>query len=706
MKHFLSIIFLILPAVGFTQISFELDQKVHVTVAKKTLLMPFAGGMNASQFQEMDVDGDGIEELIAWDINARRISIFKVSGDEVAFLPEMSYYFPSDINGFLILADFDGDGKKDLFTSSTFGIKAYRNITPANGKFPKWELAQNFLRLDNGSNLQANNLDIPIIMDLDGDGDLDIATFNFASGDFLEFYRNTSVERKGIADIDGFAFPETRWGKFEFCGCGSFSFGITCSGLPFSRAVDFPKNQRIEHSGGHSILYSDFDGDGIRDLLMGQDQCKTLYFMVNKGTNDQPIFNASSTTLTGLGALPEFPIFHTAYLFQNRLLVSSNSSAVAAQYQSDFANSIYQYSLGENASLINTAFLQEDMLDLGENSRPFFRGNSSNGEMIITANSLQNGQIVGKASLFKVKNESWDLQETDYLGFSKLGLTDLQYQEVVNSKNQTTTWLAGVDTLNFALTKKLFTINKEKITESQEVTIPVTGIRPMDHFEFFSHQNKDYLLLAKQTGELVLFDVDFTSGIIVRLNQRDFLGFSDNPATRNLNVHVIPGALPSLYAVDQRGVLSFIADFMNRIERKSISVSLLDNQSGQSRLARNSWVSHIPKPFGEGFDLVIGNNGGGLQYLKSVSGDQNPPENDFLVKVFPNPSLGPFKIISSQAANARLISSMGQVIWENGEIQANIEMAVEASRLSPGLYILQLVNEKGGSVSKKIIIKD
>ncbi|ERM84841.1 hypothetical protein P872_22535 [Rhodonellum psychrophilum GCM71 = DSM 17998] len=706
MKHFLVLIFLILPTFAFSQTAFELDQQVKVTVAEKSLLMPFAGGINASQFQEMDVDNDGVEELIAWDINTRRVSVFKIVEDEITFLPEMSYYFPSDVNGFLVLADFDGDGKKDLFTSSTLGIKAYRNSTPTNGKFPVWELAQNFLRLDNGSNLQANNLDIPIIMDLDGDGDLDIATFNFASGDFLEFYLNTSVERKGVADIDGFAFPETRWGKFEFCGCGSFSFGITCSGLPISRAMDFPENQRIQHSGGHSILYSDFDGDGIRDLLMGQDQCNTLYFLVNKGTNAQPLFDEFSTELPGLGPLPEFPIFHTSYLFQNQLLISSNSSAVAAQYQTDFANSIYQFSLGENTSLISTAFLQKEMLDMGENSRPFFRGNSSNGEMIVTANSLKNGKIVGKASLFKVENENWSLQESDYLGLSNLGLTDLQYQEFVNSKNQNTSWFAGTDTLNFALVKKLFVINKENLAESKEVTIPVTGIRPMDHFEFFSYQKKDYLLLAKQTGELVLFDVDFAPDITIRLNQRDFLGFSDNPASRNLNVHLISGALPSLYVVDQRGVLAYLENFMNSNVRESISLRLLDNQTGQSRLSRNSWIAHIPKPFGENFDLVIGNNGAGLQYLKSISSEQIPSENDFLVKVFPNPSTGPFKIISSQVTNARLITSIGQVIWENGEIKANIEMEIDASILSPGLYILQLVNEKGQSVSKKIIIKD
>src|SRR5690606_33290681 len=114
------------------------------------------------------------------------------------------------------------------------------------------EIAQDYLRLDNRSNLQMNTLDVPAIVDLDGAGDLDIVTFNFASGDFLEFFKNTSVERKGMPDVDGFASAITRWGAFEFCGCGNFSFGQTCEGRPIHQASAV-ENLKVEHAGGHSV---------------------------------------------------------------------------------------------------------------------------------------------------------------------------------------------------------------------------------------------------------------------------------------------------------------------------------------------------------------------------------------------------------------------------------------------------------------------
>ena len=64
----------------------------------------------------------------------------------------------------------------DVFTGTTSGIKVYENA----GLF-EFVLASTLLQSDFGtftSNLNVLNQDIPGIIDIDRDGDLDIITFN------------------------------------------------------------------------------------------------------------------------------------------------------------------------------------------------------------------------------------------------------------------------------------------------------------------------------------------------------------------------------------------------------------------------------------------------------------------------------------------------------------------------------------------------
>jgi hypothetical protein len=698
-KPLLFIFCLVLPFKIFGQNTFTITQNYEVKHHGTVLPIPFAGGINAALFQEMDVDGDGIEELIVWDINARQINAYKPSGDSFIHLPLASFAFPDDISGFMILADFDGDGKKDLFTSSPFGIKVYRNTTTQGSKTLQWTVASNFLRLDNGSNVQANILDVPLITDLDGDGDLDIVTFNFASGDYLEFYRNTSVERKGRADIDGFAFPVARWGQFEFCSCGQFSFGITCSGMPMGRVNFVDEDMRVQHAGGHSIIYEDFNGDGKRDLLMGQDECNSLYFLPNQGESDvAPRFDRFEQALPEYGNMPRFPLFHNAYLQNDQLLVSSHSSSNALSINADFSRNIFKLKKGAQP----VPFLQTDMIDLGENSRPSFKGNKSNGELLVSANTLTAQGLVGKIFRYKTNVTSWDLTDEDYLIFSRLKFTDLQYLTYSNSSNITSHWVAGVDMVNSALRRRLYFLGNNPSSPPREVTVPVVGLGVLDHVVFFAYERKDFMLLAKQTGELALYEVSWSELPTLRLRERNFLGFIDNPGFRNLNVEVIPGEQPALYAVDQRGVMVYIPDFMNKSEREAVNI-LLDQGSSQSRLGRNTWITHVPEPFSNQVDLILGNTAGGIIYLKNETSQTGIGEN-LLIKIYPNPAVGSVQVITSMASTGRVVNAQGQVLLEGIKTNAGVPIAIDISYFPPGLYIVQVFDENGFSATQKLII--
>lgn len=688
MRFLLSAFFFLLIQWSFGQTTFSLQNPPVFSPNGEELPSAWSGGINSAQIQLIDLNFDGDEEWVIWDINSRQLSVFEKEGDQFIHQPEWAYFFPTDISGFLVLADYDGDGMKDLFTSTARGIKAYKN-TSSDGNI-SFEVARDFLPLDNGSNIQANNLDTPLIQDLDGDGDLDLVVFNFASGDYLEFYENTSVDRTGSPDIDGFAFPVTHWGDFEFCDCDDISFGQTCSGLELR--IDTSENQKIQHAGGHSILYRDFDGDGVPDLLLGRDECDVLYFLPNRGTEGEPLFDGFFNEIPDLGPLPRFPIFHNPNFIDEQLIISSNSNEAAPVYGVDFANSIFSFD-----GLLNP-ILQDQVLDLGENTRPFYRGNQNGGRLLVAANITREGKVQGEIATFDFQNDTFELDVEDQ-SVRDLNLTEIQYLEFQEQSGVSRQLLTGIRFEGTIPQQRIF---RQENNQWEEVNF--SGFEPNrgDHLTFFSYQNQDHLLVAAQNGGLDLYEVNFEN-LSTELLESDFLGFQDNPANRNLNVAVNPGSQPGLYAVDQRGILIYIENFMEQTLREEVQI-VIENQDFPTRLGRNTWITLVPDVLGENPDLILGTRGGGLIYLSAVQGT-DPPSEGLQLLLYPNPTAGPIKVISNQSGLGRIINAMGQLILDEISIQAGQEIELQTEVLNPGLYIFQLETANRRQVSKKFWVR-
>lgn len=691
MNKIVVLLFLTFSFTSNAQDIFRFDQSLEIEIDEVAVPNPFSGGINSAQIQTIDLTGDNIEEWVIWDINSRQVLVFSKSGENFIHLPELSYFFPDDINGFLTLVDFDQDGKKDLFTSTSLGIKAYRN-TSIGGQI-SWLIAQNFLRLDGSANIQANNLDTPMIQDLDGDGDLDLVIFNFASGDFLEFYKNTSVERKGTPDVDGFAFPAPFWGNFVFCGCDNLSFGVTCEGLTIKPNSRIDVNARIQHAGGHSILYRDLNRDGVSDLVLGRDECSILYYLPNSGTESNALFIESFKEIPRYGALPEFPLFHVAQVIEDKLIVSLNTNETAANFGIDFAKSLNRIS---PTAVIEPNFLQNQLFDLGENNRPFFTGNKFAGELWLTANVKANEKVTGQAFRLPFSSPKFELFDSDWLELSKLNLLDIQLLEYTDI-NKKSYFIASAIRVDNSIPNQI--LMKSEGNGFVDFSLSGLTLQRGDHLEFFAFESKDYLLVAGQNGGLDLYTMNFED-LTVSLEREDFLGFQDNPASRNLAITLVNKAKPDLYAIDQRGKLMWIENFMESDLRKDVLIQI-EERDFLTRFGRNTWLETVNPNFDEPADLILGTRGGGVIYLKSVF-EEIPGEGEIQVKIYPNPSSGPIQVVSSHSSTVRLINAMGQVIKENIEIPANREIEIQAGFLTPGLYILQFTIDGKPSISRKL----
>uniref|UniRef100_UPI004047A07C T9SS type A sorting domain-containing protein n=1 Tax=Algoriphagus sp. TaxID=1872435 RepID=UPI004047A07C len=673
----------------------ELDQGKTIRLKGQVLSNGFSLGINSAQIQTIDLTGDGKEEWVVWDINSRQLQVFEKKGEQFLIRPELSYFFPTDVSGFLVLADFDRDGKKDLFTSTALGVKAYRNTS--SGSQISWTIAQNFLRLEGANNIPANNLDTPLLQDLDGDGDLDLLLFNFAVGDYLEYYRNTSIERKGSPDIDGFAFPIRHWGGFEFCGCGQISFGLTCDGRTLATPASPLDQARVQHAGGHSLLYRDFTGDGIPDLLMGREECTTLYFLPNEGTSSNPKFASFSKELPGFGSLPEFPRFHAGQYLEESLIVSLNTNETAAPFGVDFAQSIVRLEKGTGKML---PILQNQVLDLGENTRPFFSGTSFSGELLVTANGKKGTKVLGQAYRMRYTGTQLELVEEDYLGLSELNLLDLTLLDYTSASKEKHLWVLGTRTSSTGVPAPVL-LKREGVNWG-EFALKGLSLRTGDQLTLYGHQGKDQLLVAAQNGSLTQYEVDLTTRS-VQLVASNFLGFQDNPGSRNLNVTIRSGESPDLYSVDQTGRIYRIRDFLNAPVREEVLVRI-QNQDLPLRLGRSNWLAVVKSSLGEEDDLILGTRGGGLLYLSAASTDGDSAI-EFSITAFPNPSSGSFQIVSSVPATGRLVSALGQVLLSEILLPARRAVLVDIPNLAPGMYFLQLQTEDKQTVVQKIWVR-
>ncbi|MFM1934815.1 MAG: hypothetical protein RL360_1696, partial [Bacteroidota bacterium] len=165
------------------QISFDQITNLPVSGLKN----PWAGGMNSVQFFLLDLDGDAREDLVVFDRSAQHLKTFlRNSSGGFTYSPGYQKRFPL-IENWMNLLDYDGDGDKDLFTSTPGGIQVYPNV---GNNFPKSTGTLKSTGLNGLINIYVSASDIPAIADIDGDGDMDILAFESA-GHFITYYENT-----------------------------------------------------------------------------------------------------------------------------------------------------------------------------------------------------------------------------------------------------------------------------------------------------------------------------------------------------------------------------------------------------------------------------------------------------------------------------------------------------------------------------------
>lgn len=368
----------------FSQFGF-VRSEIPVSNSSVQLHSPWAGGLNCPQFSSIDLNFDHWMDLFVLDRSANQIRLFVAHNDSSGLYykeaPEYRSIFPTDIRYRCTLLDYNLDNKPDIFTYGIGGIEVYKNIGDSTLGH-QWVLKEKLIysnQYGSPGNLYVSVTDIPSIVDVDGDTDLDILTYNIG-GQRIEYHKNISMETYGIPDSLHYELMNECWGKFKKYGTDNdIMLNDTTSPCDTSNLSNPEKSDtKIDKHTGSSLLAIDMDHSSTMDLIVGDVHHSNLDLLMNGGA--VPNANSPMVSLDTLFPSNSVPIdidFFPAVFWVDTDFDSVKDIIAApnAQINSIDRNCVWRYKNTGSDTLPNfvfqqTDFLQNDMIDVGSGSIP------------------------------------------------------------------------------------------------------------------------------------------------------------------------------------------------------------------------------------------------------------------------------------------------------------------------------------------------
>lgn len=605
---------------------------------------PWVGGLNACQFGRMDLDGDGQKDLLVFDRHGDRLLCFLNAGGE----GEIRYEYTADddgafpkLNDWVVFADYDGDGREDVFTYSKgwAGIKVYRNVSTGEG-LAFVPVVEPYLTSWQGGgevNILATEADYPAFADLDGDGDLDILTFG-VMGTFIEKHMNLSMERHGCRDSLVFERTDPCWGRVAESEEDNVMYLDTCL---FGFGLTLPKDG-IRHRGA-TVCVRDLTGDGLLDLLLADVDYPGLTLLINGGNAEQALM-VSQTEQFPLSTpvkLPSMPVpFFTDINNDGAddLLVSPFDPNPMA---SEGLESIWLYlNHGTNElpdyQLYTKSFLQDGMIDVGKGAYPAFTDWDGDGLTDLTVRDFE-----GQLTVFRNVGTAQQPAFEQFTVEGKPGWSACCYYDV----------------------------NRDGIIDRVEGN--VNG-----RLSFYLGQGDDFVWIT-----------DFWGEVDVRDYQTSYDGYS----------------VPALFSYQDQLLLCVGSEqgklFLYRVSEDAAFEEMDDLWEAICPDMPKSFGMHSAAAIADlnedgTLEVVVGNFGGGLQLYNAsipvlhygISEQQDNPQ----IEIFPNPVSSQLHIIAT--GDMRLMNVHGSILMER-KLTAP-ETVIDVSDLPSGVYLLNfgLVN--------------
>ena len=696
------------------QTPFGFNRDVSVPVyelnGQSPLPKAWVGGLNAPQFNECDLDGDGRLDIVVFDRSGDKILCFtrNADGQTFQFAPQFESIFPV-IHDWMILRDYNQDGKPDIFCSAGNGISIYKN-TSVSTATSSFQLETELLYSDYGSssiNLFVSRIDIPAIDDVDNDGDLDIITF-YILGTCLEYHRNLSQELYGNSDSLQFEITSNNWGKItENATNNTVNLNDSCG-----------RNSGERHSGS-TLLLDDIDLDGDKDLLLGDVSFPEILCLINEPVAGTDIIIPTPSSYPAAFSSYTIPIFPGAFRIHANedsfpdLIIAPNSESQSLDkgrnvlmYPSNAGN--FHFTQNE------VPFLSNEMLDLGKGAFPCFIDNDNDGDLDLivgnsgefepNANPILEGNNRASIQLFENTgsnaNPVYRLTNTDIGQMRQFNLKHLAPNSIdLNGDGRKDLVVGNLNGTLSVLIKNTtgndYTINPNLLSSilSEQFACPTSGD--------VNNDGLNDLIIGGKSGRLQCFlnngnsttanfpaspnypnfgnaetilegysNYGYSSPSFFNNNNGNFI-FSGSESGRMFLWEFDPGNLADPFLV----IDSSLANIREGV-LSSCAVADLDQ---------------------DGFpEIVIGNRRGGLSFFKgenpnTISDLENPPIE---LGIYPNPTSDFIQLNSNNLhfpVQLNIYDTSGRFI-EQIEIESSKQL-INCSNFNKGIYLINIIKD-------------
>lgn len=720
----------------------EYEQTIPVEKEGNDLALAWAGGLRSAQYGNLDIDRDGQQDLIVFDRTSEQFSPFLSHNGTFSYAPEYSLLFPENISDWVVFADFDGDGRQDLFTASgKRSITVYKNVS--NGQLA-WELVADPVATQGFSGfqvaIQVNATDVPAISDVDGDGDLDIIVFNVSGRGNLEYYRNMSIEQNGNANMLEFVAEVREWGSVLECDCSLFAFGATTCEEVGARNVS--RQAKVQHIGAKSLLLIDTDGDGDKDLLASDEGCGLLYFLENVGTSENARFESFTTNFpedSPPGLSLTFPAAYHVDVTHDGvrdIVIAPNTTAQVITTSDMSASSWFYENTGTELQpefeFRQQDFLQEAMLDVGANASPALADYDADGDLDLfvgqRGGSVDSETIIAGITLYENTGTAaepfFTFVTADYLGMRGLELQRLNiYFEDLSGDGLPDLLLSGAESFFSSRATFFYLPNQASsfgvpwqfdLDNRQSLSL---DLHPEDRLAFFDADQDDDrdVLVARQEGNLAFYEnlgssTSAPDWVLVRENTG---GISSSIFRRNLSVLLrdFDGDNKlDLLTTDGSGTMSLRYDFVSQLTASAVTADtatvFFRSRTRNLQVGQRTWLAAAELDNTAKTFIIIGSPQGGIRLL---SYDPEDEINAAGLLLFPNPVDEFRQQINIQSTESieylQLIGANGALIWEREVSSTSRQLSINTSGLASGIYLLRAWQVQGQVSSAKFVVR-